>query len=413
MKKLAKAEDKLIPELNIGLVGHIDHGKTTLTKALTGKWTDTHSEELKRGITIKLGYADVTFYKCKKCDEPQCYTTEQKCPECGGKCDVLRTASFVDAPGHEALMTTMLSGAAIMDGAILVVAANEKCPQPQTREHATALKIAGIENVVAVQNKVDLVSEEEAEENRKELELFLKSMGFDVPIIPISAHHSINVDYLIKAIGEFIPTPEREKGAPKMLVARSFDVNLPGISFKELEGGVLGGSVVSGTFSVGDEIEIRPGMREGDKNVVWDPVKTEIVSIVAGRQKVDKATPGGSVGIGTLLDPNLTKSDSLSGQVVGLPGKLPETRDELSLEPHLLERVVGTEEEGRVEPIKVGEPLLVNVGSGVSSGVVKERKKKQATLSLKIPVCVEEGSRVAISRRVGNRWRLIGYGLVV
>src|SRR3989338_1103314 len=132
------------PEFNIGLVGHVDHGKTTITERLSGKWTDTHSEEIKRGITIRLGYADVTFYKCPKCSEPECYSTTKECAHCKSESIPVRKASFVDAPGHETLMATMLSGAAIMDFVLLLIAANEPCPQPQTKEHLMALEIIGI-----------------------------------------------------------------------------------------------------------------------------------------------------------------------------------------------------------------------------------------------------------------------------
>jgi translation initiation factor 2 subunit 3 len=116
---------KLIPEANIGLVGHVAHGKTTIVQAITGKLTLTHSEELKRGITIRLGYADVRIYKCTKCGK---YCTSERCPYCFSDCEIQRTVSFVDAPGHETLMATVLTGAALMDGAILVIAANEPCP---------------------------------------------------------------------------------------------------------------------------------------------------------------------------------------------------------------------------------------------------------------------------------------------
>ncbi|MDG6221024.1 MAG: GTP-binding protein, partial [Candidatus Thermoplasmatota archaeon] len=144
------------PEVNIGLVGHVDHGKTTLTKALSGDWTDRHSEEIKRGISIRLGYADTTFYKCKKCEGIEGFTVSPKCHTCGGEAEVLRAVSFVDAPGHETLMATMLSGAALMNGALLLIAANEKCPQPQTKEHLMALEIAGLKKTIIVQNKIDL-----------------------------------------------------------------------------------------------------------------------------------------------------------------------------------------------------------------------------------------------------------------
>src|SRR5215472_2353153 len=93
------------PEVNIGTSGHVDHGKTTLTQAITGIWASAHSEELKRGITIKVGYADAAFYKCTQDHGVASYSTASKCPVCGRKTEFLRAVSFVDAPGHESLMT--------------------------------------------------------------------------------------------------------------------------------------------------------------------------------------------------------------------------------------------------------------------------------------------------------------------
>ena len=187
------------PEVNIGLVGHVDHGKTTLTQALSGVWTDTHSEERKRGISIKLGYADTAFYKD---DNGQFYATGKR-PDGGDdvESELERVVSFVDAPGHETLMAIMITGASIMDGAMLMVAANETCPQPQTREHLMALEIAGIENIVIVQNKIDLVSKERAMDSHGEIKAFLKgTIAENAPIIPVSAHHDVNLDVLIEAI---------------------------------------------------------------------------------------------------------------------------------------------------------------------------------------------------------------------
>jgi len=413
---VAQKKKPRIPEVSIGLVGHIDHGKTTLTKALSGVWTDTHSEELRRGITIKLGYADTAFYYCENEEWPKNYSTEPVCPHCGKPTKPLRSVSFVDAPGHETLMATMLSGAAIMDGAMLIIAANEPCPQPQTEEHLMALDIVGVKNVVIVQNKVDLVSRKQALENYKQIKEFVKgTIAEDVPIIPVSAQHSINIDALIAAIEEYIPTPMRdEKAPPRMYIARSFDVNKPSTPPDKLIGGVLGGSLVQGKLKVGDKIEIRPGYQEKVENkIVWKPLVSEIVSLSCGGQNVKEVTPGGSFGLATYLDPSLTKADNLSGNVAGYPGKLPPMWDTLKLKTVLLNRVVGAKEILEVEPIKMNEPLMLNVGSTTTVGIVTKIDKDTTHMYLKRPVCAEEGDRVAISRRIGSRWRLVGYGIIV
>ena len=401
-----------LPEANIGLIGHVDHGKTTLTAALSGKWTDIHSEELKRGITIKLGYADFDIRKCTKCSK---LTVSKTCLECKSKTEVLRRLSIVDAPGHESLMAIMLSGAAIMDGALLLVAANEPCPQPQTREHLMAIKILGIKNIIVIQNKVDIITKSKALENYKALKEFTrKVLERDVPIIPISAQKKVNIDVLLDAIQEFIPTPERAKGKnPIMSVARSFDINKPGTPIDKLLGGVLGGIIRQGEFKVGDEIEIKPGIRKERRNqIVWDPVRTKITSIVSGAEKIDKKGPGGSIAISTLLDPALTKSDSFSGNLVGLPGKLPETRSQLELKATIFENVVGLKESVAVETPRMNEPLMLSIGTATTLGRVIQ-SAKTVKVDLKRPVCAETGDKLAISRQVQNRWRLIGFGEII
>jgi len=400
------------PELNIALVGHVDHGKTTLTERLSGKWTDTHSEELKRGITIRLGYADFTVYKCDKCDF---YTTKDKCLKCNGATTLLRIISLVDAPGHESLMATMLSGAAIVDGALLLVAANEKCPQPQTKEHLMALQISGIKNVIIIQNKIDLVSEEEALKNHQQIKDFLADTDYkDAPIIPISARANVNVDMVVSAIQDVITTPKRDvKKDPLMLVARSFDINKPGSKSETLIGGVLGGTVKQGVFKVGDEIEICPGYVVEEKNKkVWKPLTTKIVEIFSGGQPVKEIFPGGSMALSTTLDPAIIKSDALTGSLVGMPGKLPVLHSQISLDTHLLKRVVGTKKETEVKPLAKSEVLMLNVNSAATVGVVVDPSKKNTTCVLKKPVCANPGDRITISRRVGDRFRLIGYGIL-
>jgi len=388
-----------IPEVNIGLVGHVDHGKTTLTNALSGEWTDKHSEELERGITIRIGYADITYYN----NDGELNVDEQG--------EMERTVSLVDAPGHETLMANVLSGAAIMDGAILLVAADEEVPQPQTREHLAALDIAGIDNIVIAQNKIDLVSQEEAKENYEQIKDFVEgSVAEDAPIIPISAQHEVNIDALLEAVDTEIPTPERDlDSSPKMLVARSFDTNKPGTNPEELGGGVIGGSLIKGELEPGDEVELKPGIRkDGEK---FETVTTEIQSIIQGNSPVETGRPGGLLGIETDLDPSMVKSDGLAGNVLGHKGQLPEVTETLEIKVELMERLVGAENDEEIENIKEHEPLMLNIGTTKTAGVVTQAGK-HVRLDLKMPVSVEENDRVAISRQVESRWRLIGHGRV-
>ncbi len=394
-------------EVNIGLVGHVDHGKTTLTKALSGVWTDRHSEEIRRGISIRLGYADCSIYFCEKCSGYKAFSTKKKCPHCGSPTKFLRKVSFVDAPGHETLIATMLSGSALMDGVILVIAADEPCPQPQTKEHLLALQIMGIKNIIVVQNKVDVVSKEEAKKNKEQIEQFLKKYNLNPPIIPIAANYNANTDVLIAAIQEFIPTPKRDETKPaKMFVARSFDINKPGTPVSKILGGVLGGSLLQGELRVGDKIEIKPGVKRQRQNQdFWETITTRIVSIDAGEEKVEVAKPGGLIAIQTQLDPYLTKSDSLSGNVVGKPGTLPNPMKTIECTIHILEReVLNTEVQ-----LTINEPLMVSIGTTVTVGVITRKKGNTATMSLKTPIVAEKGERIAISKRINMKWRLIGY----
>jgi len=403
------------PEVNIGLVGHVDHGKTTLTQALSGVWTDTHSEERRRGISIKLGYADTAFYKT---DSGQYYATGRR-PE-GGKdidSELQRVVSFVDAPGHETLMAIMITGASIMDGAMLMVAANETCPQPQTREHLMALEIAGIKNIVIVQNKIDLVTKERAMESYNEIKKFLEgTIAQNAPVIPVSAHHDVNLDILIEAIEQTIPTPNRQEDERAVMhIARSFDVNRPGTRPAKLTGGVIGGSIVEGAFREGDEIIIGPGRKiEQGNKTRWEPIETTITSMQGGGGKRDVMMAGGLCGLGTLLDPSITTADNLSGQVLAKKGELPTIRTECSISVELMETMVSGDGEGadKIYPLRNNEMLMVNVATSTSVGVVKGAEKGKATLHLRLPICADEGQRVSLSRRVGARWRLIGHGTI-
>ncbi len=411
-KKRSRTTSKkhLFPEVNIGTIGHIAHGKTTLVKMLTGKKTQEHSEEIKRGLTIRLGYADFTVRKCKKCGK---YSVKEKCPYCGGETEPIRRISFVDAPGHETLMATMLTGAATMDGAILVIAANEPCPQPQTREHLLALEISGVKNIIIVQNKIDLVDKKQALENYNQIKKFVKgSIAENAPIIPISAQYGANMEILLEAIEKYIPTPKRDlKAEPIFLIARSFDVNRPGVDVLKINGGVIGGILKQGKLKVGNKIEILPG-RKNEKNE-WIPIQTKITSLATGGVQTKEIVPGGSSAIGTELDPSTAKSDALVGQIAGLPEKMPPVWYKLKIKVHLLKRVVGSKDELEMQPLKTNEPIMINAWTSRSVGVITSAHENIAEMSLKLPICVSKDARIVISRMIGQKWRLVGYGEII
>jgi len=401
------------PEINIGTAGHVDHGKSTLINALTGVWTSAHSEELKRGITIKVGYADVAFYKCSSCDSFASYGTENKCVNCKSKCDLSRVVSFVDVPGHESLMANMLSGSALTDGAILVIAANERVPQAQTQEHLLALQMLGTDQIVIVQNKVDLVDRNEAMKNFENIKKFVAgTVAENSPIIPISAQQGINIDALIDSIEKTITTKKKDtKSSPLMNVLRSFDINKPGSSIENLKGGVIGGSLNKGVLNVGDEIEIRPGILNSN-NKKYDSLFTTISSLGTGSGLVDSVSPGGLVAIGTTLDPSITKSDSLLGSVIGYPDKLPPVVDSVKIETELFDSAVGSSTMTKVDALRKTEFLRLNVGTAVTLGSVTNVNSLTIDLSLRRPISVAIGNRLALSRKIEDRWRLIGSGIV-
>ena len=390
-----------------------------MVKALTGDWTDRHSEEKERGISIKLGYSNTTILYCPECER---YTTLHmvdsirkkddlrfRCPICKGQLEFIRNISFVDAPGHEILMATMLSGASLMDGACLLIAADDKCPQPQTREHLAALNIAGIKNIIIIQNKIDAVNREEALENYKEIKDFVKgTVAENAPIIPVSAVFGVNIELIVEAFEKYIVTPDSDENENfQFLIARSFDVNKPGTKIENLIGGVIGGSVLEGKISVGEQIEIRPGLK-GKEGYV--PIKSTIVSLSQGSNFLDEAKPGGLIGIGTKLDPALTKGDALIGHLTGRLDTLPKISKEIELNVNLLERVIGSEEMIKVHSLKHGEKLLMVVGTGKTGGVVTKILKDSYQIELNPPVCIPEGFIFTISRIINRRFRLIGYG---
>jgi translation initiation factor 2 subunit 3 len=390
-----------LPVLNVGIVGHIDHGKTTLLHALTGKFADVHSEELKRGITIKLGYADAILR-----ENGDGFSVKEG--------DPVRYLTFVDVPGHEMLMATMLSGAAIIDAAVLVIAANEGI-KPQTREHLIALQAKKINKIIIVQNKIDLVSKEQAIKSYEAIKNFIKgTVAENSSIIPVSAQQGINIDKLLGALAD-VEIPDRDIiSKPLFVVARSFDINRPGTKVDKLSGGVLGGALKRGKLKVGDEIEIKPGLTIKDKNEVrYETVRTKILSIRRGNFDVKEATPGGSLAIETSLDMSITKTDNLSGCVASIKGELPEIVNKLKLRASHFKEVEGTETHEKIEDFKINDLLMLSVNTSISVGKITSVKGDELDLELNIPVVSYPKDSVGIAKNIGGHWRLVGVGEVL
>lgn len=239
-----RRQDKLTPlskevigkqaTINIGTIGHVAHGKSTVVKAISGVQTVRFKNELERNITIKLGYANAKIYKCDNdaCPRPGCYRSagsnkedEFPCdrPGCGGRFKLKRHVSFVDCPGHDILMATMLNGAAVMDAALLLVASNETCPQPQTSEHLAAVEIMQLKHILILQNKIDLVKESQAKDQHVQIQKFINGTVADKsPVIPISAQLKYNIDVICEYICKKIPVPVRDFSAKPRLISKYY-----------------------------------------------------------------------------------------------------------------------------------------------------------------------------------------------
>lgn len=408
------------PIYNVGLVGNCSAGKSTCVKALTGVETFKHSKEKERGITMKIGYANCKIFKCDKCPEPECYSSASskikthECISCGDNCNLVQYFSFIDCPGHESLMNTMLSGATIMDYAVLLIDGSQKCPQPQTVEHLLALEILQIKKIIIIQNKLDLIDGNKAQEQYEDIKAFVKgTCAENAPIVPLSAQKKYNLDVLCEFIIKYFGTPTRTETIPKMNIIRSFDVNKPGSEISSIVGGVLGGSLVSGQLKTGDIIEIRPGIikKNSDQKMIWKPIQTEIISMKTDQDNISVAYPGGLIGLCTNLDPTLTRSDRMVGQVIGLAGNMPMVYTYIQSKCTFIKRI-GIDNAKVIKPV-VGNTVLLNISSKPVMSTIKKISKTTYYFELKYPCCMNIGERFSVSIKMNESWRLVGMGHLI
>jgi translation initiation factor 2 subunit 3 len=426
------------PTINIGMIGHVSNGKSTITKCLSGKATQQHSDEKKKNITIKLGYANVKIFECMDCPKPERYQPfksedyVKNCNLCNKPMELARHISFVDTPGHNMLMATMLNGTCVMDCTILTEAANNPTiPAPQTREHLIATTITGTPNTLICLNKLDLVKRDVADDVVNKLRSYVKNTIASLsPIIPVAASMNINIDVLCQYLANLqIPARNLTKGC-KMIVIRSFNVNHPGCQIKDLKGGVVGGSIVEGILKLGDEVILKPGYVskiEYDKSKPltkkeqklakrwqYTPLKTKIVSINSDNNSLKFAIPGGLIGAQLELDPALTADDGLIGNVL-----MPCTDfDNYSVYEDIAIDFEAIEELSNNYIVKQDDKVQINVNACNSSctinKIVEEDGKTILILNLDTkPICVNIGDRVTLSSTKNGGMNIIGRGQIV
>ena len=397
------------PTMVVGTLGHVAHGKSTTVKALTGTKPTRHSKEKIRGITIELGYSAcklyaneaLTRFAARGGDGPPFLTTDD-----GEVLACKRHISFADCPGHDELMTVMLGGTTVMDAALLTVAADDPCPMPQTQEHLMAAEMMGLKDLILIQNKLDLVTQEKAWAHHDALRDFVGgTAAHDAPIVPLSAALGINMGHLIRLLLA-LPHPPTEALASKPLRAslvRSFDINKAGTPIKALKGGVVGGTLVEGTLVPGDVVDILPGLYNA-KDKTWFPVSCRILSLKSETMPLDKAVPGGLIGFGTDLDPALAGSNGLMGQWMVAPGTC---RDLVVQDGLFVFRCLKRSVEGKKCRIHKKDRLQINVGARTLHADFQRTKRDGVYhLALSEPIVLFPSTKLVASR--GGR--IIGIG---
>jgi len=392
-----------------------------LVRRITGIKTQKFGAEEERNITIRLGYANAKIWKCNNAEcGPYCYAPsgsavrEVTCKNCGSNMQLIRHISFVDCPGHEVLITTMLNGSAVMDSAILVIDGSEG-PSAQTAEHLAAAEMMNLQNLICAQTKIDLIDKNKCNESFEKIKAFVKdSIAENAPVIPLCGHKDYNIDVLLSKLVN-LPVPKKNTNlSPRMLVIRSFDINKPGEEIDNLKGGVAGGTLLRGILTVGQEIELRPGIirQSSDGVLTCSPIISKIVSIASEGNHLDYAVPGGLIGVGTQIDPSLAKSDRLVGQILGAKGALPDVYINLDINYSLMSKAVGDKTEAKINKLKKDELLSLNIGSATSKAKVTAVKGSTFSVLLQTPVCVDIGDKVSISRQLDKNWRIIGCGKI-
>ena len=398
------------PILNIGTIGSVSNGKTTLVKALSGTNTIRHSNEKKRNITIKAGYANMKVWL--KPDGSFDTTNSEDTIE---DAKLVHHISFVDCPGHQELILTMMNSVSLMKGVIVVISAAESISNnPQLVQHLTAAKISGLDKrLIVIFNKLDLCTHEKAIERKEELDELLTKLNIKPQyIIPTALNKKIGLSNVVKAIMEVFP-PELYDSClnetTEFRITRSFDINKPGTNWDEMSGGVFGGSLLTGSIKLGDEIEIRPGQyakkKDGSFNVI--PITSIVNSIQTDKINIDILYPGGLTAIGSDIDPYYCKDDKLTGAVVGIKGTLPPVYQEIVI------NITICNDFGSNWIPKCNDIVYLQIGNVNTEALLVDIKDIDFKFKLSKPVCISDDSLIIICRNINNIIVIVGFSRLV
>lgn len=381
----------------VGTLGHVSEGKSTLIRSLTGIKTQRHAKEQERNITIHLGYANCKVYQNRDTGE----LTTQHPPAAAGTWNLVAHLSWVDCPGHEAFLATMIGGASVMDTACLIVAANQEViPQPQTFEHLVAAELMGLNRLAIVQNKLDLLTSADAIKNSDKIAAFVQdTIAENAPMFPISAQHGWGVQRVLDWVTGLPPAPRNLEAPARLTCVRSFDVNRPGqfrADSPALAGAIIGGTLEQGVLAIGDWLEVRPGVlsRGAGGAIVARPILTRVRGLRCEATELPYAIPGSLIAVATELDPGLSIANGMIGQRMGVPGTLPPIVGSLLLRFRKLKR--DTHSFGKH---RVGDRvrLCSNVAT-VEGTITAIDDKKRVNVKLDRPLCIDIGESVGVLR---------------
>ena len=394
---------ELQPIINIGMLGSVSDGKSTTVHGLTGIKTQRHSDEMKRNITIKPGYANMKIYK----NEEGYYVSDDNTESN----ELVHHVSFIDCPGHYQLIVTMMSCIKLMDGIILVVSAAEPIEKkPQLIQHIMAIKMSGIKNVIVLLNKLDLVKKSVAKERYNDLCKVLTKYEINPKvIIPVSMNHKIGTQNLLTNIMKYMGpelSQSRTSQSPIFMISRSFDINKVNIKYNEIAGGVVGGSLIGGNLKIGDEIEILPGIisKNQEGEIIYKPHYTKITSLKSETTELQNITSGGLIGIGTNIDPFYCKNDSMIGMIAGLKGTLPNVYTEITIKYKEV-----SFDNYKWDKYKNMQMIII-VGTNSIDGRIIKFDDEYVNIKLTKPACIPIDSIIILCNKNIDGFNISAYG---